>query len=156
MGDEIQQQRPQQSTGPGPGPGTPIKVDVYADDDGSGNVSWSHEWRFDNGAGGGHGTIDVPRKAKGQPGTPIQFHIRDRTRIGLSFASDPIWVDRNSCPLARASDPEITDVDPQRNVLKLVDLNEDQCVLHYSLRFEPDPDRYCYDPDIRNGGSTFV
>ena len=155
MGDETQQQRQQQQS-TGPGAGTPIKVDVYAEDDGNGNVSWSHEWRFENGGGGGQGTIEVPRKDKGQPGTPIQFHLRDKTRIGLSFASDPIWVDRIACPQSPASDPEITGINPQRNVLKLVDLNEDECVLHYSLRFDPDPDRYCYDPDIRNGGSTFA
>lgn len=154
MGNGTQTQPQQQQHSGGPPPGTPVIVDVYATDGENGQVDWAHEWRFDGGSYGGKGAIDVPQKDIGEPGTPIHFHLRDRTKIGLSFAADPIWVDRNICPQSRANDPEITDIKAGGHVLKVVDRNRDECVLHYALRFAPDPDRYCYDPDIRNGGST--
>ncbi len=68
---------------------------------------------------------------------------------------DAIWVSRTTCPQSEAaSDPEITRIKPSGTVLKVLDMNETACTLHYNLRFEPDPNRYCYDPDIRNGGTT--
>jgi len=160
MGD-VRDQTTRQTHG-GPPPGTRVIVDVYADDAGNGDVNWSHSWRFDDNGGGGNsnngtGTIDVPEKRIGQPGTPIDFHLHDRTSVRLSFAPDPIWVDRDPrpCPVqAAVIDPEITDIVGAPRLLRVLDRNQDECVLHYNLRFNPDPVRYHYDPDIKNGGSN--
>ena len=140
-----------------PPPGTPVFVDVYADTAPNGCIEWSHKWRYRNHSPR-DGSIVIPKKEKGQPGTPIHFQLHNRTqpRIGLSFVDcdDAIWVSRTSCPQSRASDPEITRIEPSGMVLKVLDLNKEDCTLHYTLRFEPEPTRYCYDPEIRNGGST--
>jgi len=158
MGDIRQAPQNQQPQGGGPPPGTPVFVDIYADSGPGGGVSWSHEWRFEN-QSKKTGTIDIPSKDRGQPGTPIQFQVHDRTqpRAGLRFVKgdDAIWVDRSTCPESNAaSDPEITGISPAGTVLRVMDLNNDDCSLHYNLRFEPDPKRYYYDPEIRNGGTT--
>ncbi len=142
----------------GPPPGTLVYVDVYADTAPGGGVEWSHKWNFRN-YSKKTGSIVIPKKDRGQDGTPIRFKLHDRTepRVGLRFVDgeDAIWVSRTTCPRSeRASDPEITSIDPSETVLKVLDLNEEECTLHYNLRFEPDPSRYCYDPEIHNGGST--
>jgi hypothetical protein len=154
---DVRDQGPVQETATdatsGPKPGTPVIVDVYADDP-AGTVSFSHEWRFQGGPTR-HGRIDIPQAKKGDPGHPIHYNFHDRTKLGLSFVLDPanvIWVDRTTCPLTQASDPEITHIQPAPHLLKVIDENEDQCLLHYNLRFRPDPDKYYYDPEIRNGG----
>ena len=157
--DDTQRAQPnaQSMQSEGPPPGTPVFVDVYADTAPNGGIEWSHEWRFRNHSPK-RGSIDIPKKEKGQPGTPIHFKLHDRTqpKVGLRFVhcDDAIWVSRTTCPQSQASDPEITRIEPSETVLKVLDLNKDDCTLHYNLRFEPDPQRYCYDPEIRNGGST--
>ena len=153
MGDVRQQGQTQQ--GNSASPGTPVIVDVHARREADGTVRFSHEWRFQGGNSQGSGDIDIPRKGKAEPGTPIQFHLRDETGM-LRFpsaADDAIWVDRSSCPQQAVRDPEITDVRTSPNLLTIHDQNKEQCELHYNLRFDPDPDRYCYDPTIKNGGS---
>lgn len=153
MGDIRQQGLAQQ--GSGPSPGTPVIVDVHARMGTGGAVQFSHEWRFQGGSSQGNGSIRIPRKMNHEAGTTIQFHLRDDTGM-LRFASQPddaIWVDRNRCPQQAGTDPEIIDIRPTPNLLTIHDKNQDECELHYNLRFEPDPDRYCYDPTIRNGGS---
>lgn len=157
MGDTRQASQSEQALG-GPPPGTPVFVEIYADSSPGGGVAWSHKWRFQN-YSEKTGTIDIPKKDRGQPGTPIQFKVNDRTepRIGLRFVDgdDAIWVDRTTCPQSDpARDPEITRIAPSGTVLRVLDLNDDECTLHYNLRFEPDPNRYYYDPEIRNGGTT--
>ena len=153
MGDVRPQGQAQQSGGPSPG--TPVRVDVTARRDSNGDFQFSHEWRFHGGNSQGGGNIEIPRKKKTEPGTTIHFHLRDDTGL-LRFASNPddaIWVDRSGCPQQAVRDPEITDVRPSPRLLTIHDENKDECELHYNLRFEPDPDRYCYDPTIKNGGS---
>ncbi|HUE79583.1 MAG TPA: hypothetical protein VMN38_08130 [Sphingomicrobium sp.] len=153
MGDVRQQGQAQRSGRPSPG--TPVIVDVFASRDSDGSIQFSHEWRFQGGNSQGGGDIDIPAKKRMEPGTTIHFHLRDDTRM-LRFSPQPddaIWVDRIGCPQQATTDPEITDIRPSPNLLTIHDENRDECDLHYNLRFEPDPDRYCYDPTIKNGGS---
>jgi len=158
MDDTLQAQPSAQTKQNGPPPGTRVFVDVYADTAPNGGVAWSHKWRFAN-YSERTGSIDVPEKERGKPATPIQFKLHDRTdpKVGLSFVDgkDAIWVDRTACPeLKAASDPEITRIEPSETVLKVLDLNKGKCTLHYNLRFMPDPKKYYYDPEIKNGGTT--
>ena len=137
-------------------PGTPVICDVFA----LGNGQFRHEWRFQGGANQGNGAIDIPEKDVGQPGTPIQFHFH-ANGSGLQFDQGwdangfckSIWVDQNSCPTAPAKDGEITVDQMSPNLLKVTDANQNKCSLHYNLRFTPDPDNNCYDPEIKNGGT---
>lgn len=152
MGDVRQQGQEQAQQGSGPSPGTPVKVTVHALPGPGGSVLFSHDWEFQGGNSQGGGSIDIPSKKPTESGTPIHFHLRDETGM-LRFAADAIWVDRNSCPQQASSDPEITDIRPSPNLLTVFDENKDECELHYNLRFDPDPDRYFYDPTIKNGGS---
>lgn len=140
-----------------PKPGTRVIVDVYADGPPS-LISWSHDWRFEDNSLKGHREIDVPAKKAGEDPTPIKFNLHDRTqpKVGLKFVDDDnaIWSNRNFCPERDAHwDPEITSIRPAGLVLHVVDLNQDDCTLHYNLRFTPDPETNYYDPDIRNGGT---
>jgi hypothetical protein len=151
---DVRQQGQAEQGGP-PKPGTPVIVDVFARD-ANGSVEFSHDWRFDGGNSKGGGRIDIPAKKTGEPGTPIHFHLHDDTNMlrFVSHADDVIWVDRNGCPQSQAKDSEITNIQPSPNLLRVYDENEVKCELHYNLRFEPDPDKYYYDPEIRNGGTV--
>ena len=141
-----------QSTNAG---GKPAIVDVHADPDGAGGVSYWHEWRWQDGPSQGKGTIDVPKRAENEPGTPIHFHLSDNTGRGFNFADDAIWVKRDGCPDSQCSDSEIPDSKIQRtpNLLKVFNENNEECRLHYRLRFtDKDGQPDSYDPDITNGG----
>ena len=158
---QSDQASPQQSAGPPAG--TPAIVDVIARTTPAGAVEFSHQWRWNNGNPGGNGDIDVPRRKKDESGTPIHFHLRDQTQPnrGLDFADDPIWVLRDSCPPdgRRCEDSEIPadKIERSNNLLKVVDLNSEECTLHYRLRFtDRDGRPEAYDPAIKNGGTTFV
>src|SRR5688572_3266591 len=138
MGD-VRDQGPVQQTGGATNgkAGTPVIVDVYAKDVGR-TVEFSHRWRFDGGSDQGNGAIIIPQAKKGDPGHPIHYHLRDETKEKLSFVDDPdevIWVLRSSCPQSRSSDPEIININPTPNLLKVYDRNEEECELHYNLRF---------------------
>ena len=140
--------------------GTPVHVEVYAE----GNGKFYHEWRFEGGPKENGKVIDIPEKDKGQPGTPIHFHLYPG-KTGLTFSSgtqnvdcteiyNAIWVSQQTCPTKNPSaDPEIKVDHVVDRHLKVTDLNETECLLHYCLRFEPDPDKNYYDPDIKNGGT---
>jgi len=141
-----------QSAHPG---GKPAIVDVHADPDGAGGVSYWHEWRWQDGPSQGKGTINVPKRAEGDPGTPIHFHLRDSTGRGFDFADDAIWVKRDGCPDSQCGDPEIPDSKIQRtpNLLKVFNENNEECRLHYRLHFkDANGQSDSYDPDITNGG----
>jgi hypothetical protein len=152
-----------QGHGAGSAAGTPVIVDVYVRSAITG-LQFSHEWRWDDGNPGGKDAIDIPPRQKGQPGTPIHFHLHDKTtpNRGLVFADDaegPMWVQRWSCPPdgAKCEDPEIPGSEMQLspNLLKVLDLNNEECSLHYRLRFKDrDGKAESYDPEIRNGGVT--
>jgi hypothetical protein len=135
--------------------GKPAIVDVHADPDGAGGVSYWHEWRWQDGPSQGKGTINVPKRAEGDPGTPIHFHLRDNTGRGFDFADDAIWVKRDGCPDSQCGDPEIPDSKIQRtpNLLKVFNENNEECRLHYRLHFkDANGQSDSYDPDITNGG----
>lgn len=141
-----------------PAPGTPIHVHVCATG-GTKGVNFSHDWNFAGGPKQGFGRIEVPRRKKHQLGTPIHFHLINNThpRVELEFVNDQnaIWVDRTGCPLnGPKSDREITNINPLKQHLVVQNRNEENCLLYYTLRFKPDPDLYCYDPEIKNGGIT--
>jgi hypothetical protein len=137
-------------------PGTPVMCHVYA----LGNGKFRHEWWFQGEKNQGNTTIEVPEKDVGQLGTPIQFHFHaDGTGLQFDQGYDPngfcksIWVDQNACPTTPSKDPEITVDQMSPNLLKVTDANANKCSLHYNLRFTPDPDTNCYDPEIKNGGT---
>jgi hypothetical protein len=146
-----------------PPPGTRVIVDVFARNE-NGPVEFTHAWRWEDGTPGDEGTIVVPRKKKGESATPIDFHLRDETNPlqGFVFTADvngPMWVKRNTCPGQQCEDPEIPPKLMKRTDKKLsvVDLNQEDCELHYRLRFQDKdgmPDSY--DPDIRNGGTNLA
>lgn len=138
-------------------PGTPVMADVFARPRGGGGIAFSLEWRFEGDGGKHNGPIDLPAKKAADPGTPIHFQLRDETDRKLRFdPADPIWVSRIQCPYSPSSDPEIpTDqVKGNPNLLKVLDINKDQCELHYTLLFrDGDGKLEPYDPMIRNGGT---
>ncbi len=135
--------------------GKPAIVDVHADDDGAGGVSYWHEWRWQDGPSEGKGTIEVPKRAESDPGTPIHFHFHDSTGRGLNFADDAIWVKRDGCPGSQSCDSEIPQdkIQCTPNLLKVFNENSEECRLHYRLNFtDKDGKTDSYDPDIKNGG----
>jgi len=137
--------------------GTPAIVDVHADPDGEGGVSYWHEWRWQDGPSQGKGTIEIPKRVDNEPGTPIHFHFHDNTGRGFNFADAAIWVKRGGCPDSQCGDSEIPDDKIQRtpNLLKVFNENSEECRLHYRLRFEDSSGQSdSYDPDIKNGGKT--
>ncbi|HEY6662385.1 MAG TPA: hypothetical protein VIZ66_05630 [Sphingomicrobium sp.] len=140
-----------------PPAGTPAIVDVTIEPTATG-VTCSHEWRWQNGPSEGKGTIDVPQRAQHESGTPIHFHLRDKTDRGFSFTDDihgPIWVQRDSCPLAKSGDSEIPNdkIESAPKLLKVFNENSEECHMHYRLRFkDKDGQSEDYDPDIKNGG----
>lgn len=140
-----------------PPAGTPAIVDVTIEPTAIG-ISVSHAWRWHNGQSGGKGTIKVPQRADDEPGTPIHFHLHDKTKRLFRFSEDAlgaIWVKRDGCPAAKSSDCEIPEDKIERtpNLLKVFNENSEQCTLHYRLRFtDKNGQPESYDPDIQNGG----
>jgi hypothetical protein len=140
-----------------PPAGTPAIVDVTIEPTATG-ISVSHEWRWQNGASEGKGTIDVPQRADDEDGTPVHFHLHDNTGRQLRFSDDvlgAIWVKRDACPTSKCGDSEIPEDKIQRapNLLKVFNENSEECTLHYRLRFKDKNGQLeSYDPDITNGG----
>lgn len=136
----------------------PIIADVTAKmvDD---KVEFDLEWRKEGDPNGTKAPIDV---GKGEPATPIHFHLRDQTGLKLGFMSDPkqaMWVATTGCPPPGEGDGgQIGFVSSSKNLLKVTDANSGaECTLYYMLRFDGDSDGsnrapYEFDPIIRNGG----
>lgn len=141
-----------------PATGRPAIVDVHAEPDGGGGVVFWHEWRWQDGPSQGKGTIMVPPRSASDPGTPIHFHLNDKTARGLRYTDDDlgaIWVKRSDCPDAQCSDNQIPvdKIQQAPNLLKVFNENSEECTLHYRLRFaDKDGQQESYDPDIKNGG----
>lgn len=148
------------ASSPKSAPGSPAVVDVYADVGSDGSLAFSHEWRWENGPSEGKGSINVPKRAEHEPGTPIHFHLHDQTTSHLNFSDDAlgaIWVSRTGCPETAASDDEIPQqgIEVHPKLLKLFNANNEECVLHYCLRFtSKDGQTESYDPEIKNGGKS--
>jgi hypothetical protein len=147
-----------------PPAGTPVIVDVIALTRPDGTVGFSQSWRWQNGAPGGKDSIVIPPRKSEEPGTPMHFHLRDKTepRLHLEFtdaAEGAMWVKRDACPGGDqpCEDPQIPacSIQRRRELLIVHNENSEACTLHYMLRFK---DRggieYEYDPDITNGGTN--
>ena len=137
--------------------GKPAVVDVHAETS-DGGISFWHEWRWESGPSEGNGTIKIPPRSANDPGTPIHFHLNDKTGQGLYFTDDDlgaIWVKRDDCPTSQCSDSQIpvAMIEQKPQLLKVFNVNSEQCTLHYRLRFkDKNGDPESYDPDIKNGG----
>ncbi len=145
---------------PCPREGRPVIVDVYAEPK-TGSIDFSLKWRFadDHPDDTNPEPIIIPKKNKGDLGTMIQFHLHDRTGMGLAFDPvDPFWVSRTTCPQDWSEDSEIPAdrIRPHNKLLTVCDLNEVACDLNFSLNFEDrDGNRLPpYDPQIKNGGTS--
>jgi hypothetical protein len=150
-----------------PRPGTPVIVDIFAKTKRDGTAEFSHEWRWDGQAGSqGKGPIIVPKRRAKDPETSMHFHLRDETKPKRGFffadkAGVAMWVKRDTCPAAspRCDDSQIppAEMDNQRMLLKAVNINSEECTLHYRLWFkDKDGEWDSYDPEIINGGKGAV
>jgi hypothetical protein len=146
-------------------PGTKVIVDVFATTKPDGRVEFAHEWRWgENGPSEGNGTIHIPKRLPSEPGTPMQFHLRDETnpKRELVFSDNQgatMWVLRDTCPPGeeRCDDPQIPpdQMDTAPKLLKAFNMNSEKCNLHYRLWFkDKDGQTDSYDPDITNGGKS--
>jgi hypothetical protein len=128
------------------------RVTIYADNDGSGGIRWSHKNEdHDN---GGKLKLGKDKNYK------VTFNLVDRTSPSRKIrfdASEPIFVKQGSggsCPRALDSDQILVDSCDARKLIA-IDWNYGvPCELHYQLNFVdeaggPIPP---YDPIIENGG----
>lgn len=125
----------------------------------NGKVDFDLEWRHDGDSNGKKTPIEI---GKGDPATPIQFHLRDETGLKLRFKQDPaqaMWVATTGCPPPDAGDGgQISFNSSSNNLLRVTDANSGaECTLFYMLRFDGDASGnnappYEFDPIIRNGG----
>jgi hypothetical protein len=151
MHDQLEQCEPVR-------PKRPVFVDVYAHEDKSGEIRFSHDWRLqENGPVKGKGAIEVPQ---GTPPSPIHFHLRDESGRKLKFfqdAEEALWASVGKCPDAKGGGGQIEYPDARSggNTLKVDNVNSEACELHYALRFKDrDGNVVIYDPVIRNKGSV--
>jgi hypothetical protein len=128
------------------------EIDVIADPNGSGGVTWSHRIKtsgHDNG-----GKIKLP---KGQ-GSRLEFGLRDNSGLGVRFdAAAPFFVrDGSTGPCPTTVDSPQCMVDScDADKLVVIDWNYgNDCDLHYQLNFvrETGAPVNPYDPIIQNGG----
>jgi hypothetical protein len=127
-------------------------IDIIADPDGHGGVSWSHQIKtapHNNG-----GKIKLPHGV----GSKMVFDLHDRTDLGVRFdASAPFFVrpgDVGPCPAAMDSDQCMVDKCEADNLV-VIDWNYgSECDLHYQLNFVNEGGYRVnpYDPIIQNGG----
>lgn len=147
----MSQQSQSPSQGMRSGPGTPIIIDVHAEP-GPNGPQFDHQWRFQDHPAPKKGAIEVPDT---NGATPMHFHLRDNTGSNLRFvpeASEAMWVSRGQCPDAPSTDPQIE----YRNaaapkLLRVDNLNSEECTLRFALRFDSDQGPQIYDPEIKNG-----
>jgi len=103
--------------------------------------------------GGGNGWKVEHNKIELDP-TEGPFCIQFDLDKSLDWASDPIWIQKDSCPMSSCSEPDQVWVDktPEKGVLTIMNMNVgNRCQLHYRLNFTGD--RY-FDPIIENGGGN--
>jgi hypothetical protein len=171
MSDDVQDKErvvPDTSTGPDKSAlKSPLVVEVIATRDWDKGVDFLLRWEYPDDVWNSgpmvFATGDLNRK--------IEYDLVDQTGLGLAFeqqADDCIWVADGSCPTAKppnGSDKgQIKDKDRASDKkLKLKNVNDVTCKLHYALRFTGEswerPDRtktfnppYEYDPEYRNSG----
>lgn len=145
----------------------PLVVEVIATRDWDKGVEFLLRWEYPSGVWNSgpmvFATGDLDRK--------IEYDLVDQTGLGLAFESqvkDCIWVVDGSCPTAEppsgSDKDQIKDRDrASGKKLKVKNVNDQKCNLHYALRFtgapwvRPDGARtfsppYAYDPEYRNSG----
>jgi hypothetical protein len=129
-----------------------IEVDVYADDDGSGGVAWSH--KIKTSGNDDHGKIKLDHGI----GSRLHFDLHDNTGLGVRFdASAPFFVAEGSggpCPSTLSSKQCMVD-SCDADELVVSDWNYGaNCDLHYQLNFVTDAGKAVdpYDPVIQNTG----
>jgi hypothetical protein len=150
--------------------GTKIDVDVVATRHEDKGVDFVCTWQDGNGPWYS-GPIVLPRQSGERD---IEFKLDDKTGLKLNFetsANSAIWIKEGSCPTSGHGNDDkgqIKDkqVDTNDKKLTLKNLNTEECVLHYALRFTGDSwtsasgvkhePPYVYDPEFRNGGGTML
>lgn len=141
---------------PNPIKGLPVEVDVYAHPPGS-PEEYTLDWRFQGGQSQGNTPIILP---KGSGSHDMTFVLHDSSGKGLKFqpvAKDAMWIrNGNACPKAPGTgNGQIVHGSVTNGGMTLT-VNDDNAgnpaQLHYTLRFDPDPDHNFWDPEIRNGG----
>ncbi len=83
--------------------------------------------------------------------------INDVNKLGITYSSDPLWIQANSKPKSPVIDPQIFDVTPSPTKLIFKDKNDGGPVtLVYQLNFVGANKKpvTAIDPDIKNGGTT--
>lgn len=111
------------------------------------------EWTI-NGKKPKKSVIELP---KGSGRHTLDFHLVDRTDLGLRFAEDAIWVHENAqgeCPGAGINSCQIQVASLKPRKLSIWNENSGApCSLQYQLNFVSEcGDRFDLDPTIRNGG----
>ncbi len=110
----------------------------------------------------GYPVIDLGPNAGGNSGHQrFTVTIDDVQKLGITFSSDPLWIQANTKPTKHTIDPiQIYDVEQTSpTVLKFKDKNKDDPVtLVYQLNFVGADQKpvTSIDPDIRNGGTTIT
>ena len=173
MNDQVtEQERVMPDTSSGPGKSAlnpPLVVEVFATRDWDKGVDFLLRWEYPkdvwNSGPMVFATGDLDRK--------IEYDLDDQTGLGLAFeqqADDCIWVAEGPCPTTKpqkgSDKDQIKDKDrASAKKLKLKNVNDQPCNLHYALRFtggswsRPEgtgtktfKPPYEYDPEYRNSG----
>jgi hypothetical protein len=148
-----------------------VLIDVFADEDASELVDFSHEWRFEDEPHGPPktGRMDLPA---GTVAYRFHFQLRDGTKRKLKFidpCEEALWVTVGTdCPKRAGNGSGQIKFDHPYNPHQLivVDLNSNvpAMLFKYALRFDGEPGEqvgkstlcppYEYDPDFKNGGGN--
>jgi hypothetical protein len=172
MNDQVaEQERVMPDTSSGPGKSalkSPLLVEVIATRDWDKGVDFLLRWEFPQGVWNSGPMVF----ATGDRDRKIEYDLDDQTGLGLKFeskADDCIWVvDDGACPTSGNGSDKGQIKDKQRasdKKLKLKNVNDVTCNLHYALRFtgaswsRPEgtgtktfKPPYEYDPEYRNSG----
>ena len=172
MNDQVtEQERVMPDTSSGPGKSalkSPLLVEVIATRDWDKGVDFLLRWEFPQGVWNSGPMVF----ATGDRDRKIEYDLDDQTGLGLKFeskADDCIWVvDDGACPTSGSGSDKGQIKDKQRasdKKLKLKNVNDVTCNLHYALRFtgaswsRPEGTGtktfnppYEYDPEYRNSG----
>ena len=146
-----------------------IAVEVIATRDWDKGVHFLLRWEYPSGVWNSGPMVF----ATGDPDRKIEYDLIDQTGLGLAFENhvdDCIWVVDGPCPTANpgsgADKGQIKDrTRATDKKLKLKNVNDQTCNLHYALRFKgaswSHPEGtgtktfnppYAYDPEYRNSG----
>ena len=96
---------------------------------------------------------------KGTGATPIQVKIaQDNTGLGIRFAPDPLWIQKDTKPSCSVMDSQIEQVAGAGPQLTFIDKNSEEILLKYQLNFVDQGGNAvtAIDPDIKNGGGQIL